>query len=109
MIRLIIERELRDIIGSTKFAVSFGVGAVLVLLAFFVGARNHQLNVARYEAARVENLRKMEGLTDWIRVNGHRIFLPPRLQFESEPPFLLFGNQCGGDLRELLFQCRHIR
>lgn len=78
MIKLIIEKELRDIIGSTKFAVTFGVCAVLILLTFYVGAKNHQLQVSRYEAAKAENLRKMEGLTDWIRVNNHRIFLPPQ-------------------------------
>ena len=78
MIKFIIEKELRDIIGSTKFAVTFGVCAVLILLTFYVGAENYQLYVSRYEAARAENLRKMEGLTDWIRVNNHRIFLPPQ-------------------------------
>jgi len=78
MIKLIIEKELRDIIGSTKFAVTFGVCAVLIVLTFYVGAKNHQLHVARYEAARAENFRKMEGLTDWLRVNDHRIFLPPQ-------------------------------
>jgi len=78
MIRLVIEKELRDIISSTKFAITFGVCAVLILLAFYVGGKNHQLNLSRYEAAKAENLRKMEGLTDWIRVNSHRIFLPPQ-------------------------------
>ena len=78
MIKLVIEKELREIIGSTKFAITFGVCAVLILLTFYVGAKNHQLNLARYEAAKAENLRKMEGLTDWIRVNSHRIFLPPQ-------------------------------
>ena len=78
MIKLIIEKELRDIIGSTKFAVSFAVCAVLILLTFYVGAKNHQLNIARYQAAKAENLRKMEGLTDWMRVSSHRIFLPPQ-------------------------------
>ncbi|MBN2416187.1 ABC transporter permease subunit [bacterium] len=78
MITLIIKKELKEIIGSTKFAVSFGVCAVLILLTFFVGVQNHKMNVSRYEAARAQNLRKMEGLTDWMRVNDHRIFLPPK-------------------------------
>lgn len=78
MISLIIKKELKEIIGSTKFAVSFGVCAVLILLTFFVGVQNHKMNVSRYEAARAQNLRKMEGLTDWMRVTDHRIFLPPR-------------------------------
>lgn len=78
MIKLIIEKELREIIGSTKFAITFGVCSILILLTFYVGAKNYQLNVARYEAAKAENLRKIEGLTDWIRVTSHRIFLPPQ-------------------------------
>lgn len=78
MIRLIVEKELKEIIGSTKFALSFGVCAILILLTFYVGARNQQVNLQRYEAAQAENLRKMEGLTDWMRVRGHRIFLPPQ-------------------------------
>jgi ABC-type transport system involved in multi-copper enzyme maturation permease subunit len=78
MIKLIIEKELKDIIGSTKFATTFAVCAILILLTFYVGSKNHQMNVARYEAAKAENLRKMEGLTDWLRVRSHRIFLPPQ-------------------------------
>jgi ABC-type transport system involved in multi-copper enzyme maturation permease subunit len=77
MLRLIISRELRDIIGSVKFGVTFGVMATLVLLAFYVGARNHQAAVAEYEAAVSENLRQMEGLTNWNTVDN-RIVLRPR-------------------------------
>lgn len=77
MFKLIIEKELREIIGSTKFAVTFGVAAVLILLTFYVGAKNYQLSRTQYEAAKKENLRKMEGQTDWLMVRNHRIFLPP--------------------------------
>ncbi|MGH7491312.1 MAG: ABC transporter permease [bacterium] len=77
MLRLIIEKELREIIGSTKFAVTFGVTSALILLAFYVGARNYQVSREQYEAARKENLRQMEGQTDWLMVRNHRIFLPP--------------------------------
>lgn len=78
MLRIIIEKELRDIIGSAKFAVSFGVCALLILLAFYVGAAGYQTNVARYDASRKENLKQMEGVTDWLMVRNHRIFLPPQ-------------------------------
>lgn len=77
MLKLIIEKELREIIGSTKFAVTFGVCAVLILLAFYTGARNYQVSVQQYNAARAENLRQLEGVTDWMSVRNHRIFLPP--------------------------------
>lgn len=77
MLRLIIEKELKEILGSTKFVVTFGVCAVLLLLAFYVGARNYQVNRTEYEAAVAENIKQMEGLTDWRRVD-HRIFLEPQ-------------------------------
>jgi ABC-type transport system involved in multi-copper enzyme maturation permease subunit len=78
MFKLIVEKELHDIIGSTKFALTFGVCAVLILLTFYVGARNYQVSQRQYEAAVAENLRQMEGLTDWLMVRNHRIFLPPQ-------------------------------
>ncbi|NUM79110.1 ABC transporter permease subunit, partial [candidate division KSB1 bacterium] len=77
MLKLIIEKELGEIIGSTKFAVTFGVCAVLILLAFYVGGRNYQVSKAQYDAAVAENLRQMEGITDWLMVRNHRVFLPP--------------------------------
>ena len=77
MFRLLVEKELREIIGTTKFAVTFGVCSVLILLAFYVGARNYQVSQTEYEAAWAENIKQMEGLTDWQRID-HRIFLPPQ-------------------------------
>ena len=64
MIRLLIQKELREIIGSPKFSLTFGVCAVLILLAFFIGAKNYQTSLAQYEAAKAQNLRQLEGLTD---------------------------------------------
>ncbi|MBX2822251.1 MAG: ABC transporter permease [Rhodothermaceae bacterium] len=77
MLRLLIEKELRDIIGSTKFTTTFAVCAILILLAFYVGARNYQVSMNEFEAARSENLRQMEELTNWNEVD-HRIFLEPQ-------------------------------
>ena len=78
MIKLIMEKELREIIGSTKFALTFGVCALLILLTFYVGAKNYHINQQRYQAARGENLRQMAGVTDWLMVQSHRILLPPQ-------------------------------
>jgi ABC-type transport system involved in multi-copper enzyme maturation permease subunit len=78
MVRLIVVKELRDIIGSTKFAVSFGACAVLILLAFYAGGRNYQIGVEQYEAGKRESLRKLDGITDWNEVRSSRIFLPPQ-------------------------------
>ncbi len=78
MFRLIIEKELKDIISSTKFAVTFGVCSFLIMLSFYVGGRNYQIGREQYDAAKRENFRKMEGVTDWRDVREHRIFLPPQ-------------------------------
>jgi len=78
MLKLLITKELRDIIGSTKFAVTFGLCSILVLLVFFVGARTYQTAVAQNEAALRENIRRLEGITDWLQVRETRIFLPPQ-------------------------------
>lgn len=77
MFKLILDKELREIIGTTKFAVTFGVCAVLILLAFYVGARNYTTSLAEYEASVSENLKQMEGLTEWNQVE-HKIFLKPQ-------------------------------
>lgn len=63
-------------IGSVKFVFSFSVCAILILLAFYVGARNYQVNRAQYEASMRENIRQMEGLTEWGQVET-QVFLPP--------------------------------
>ena len=74
MFKLVLDKELREIIGTTKFAVTFGVCAVLILLAFYVGARNYTACLAEYVASVRENLKQLEGLTEWNHVD-HKIFL----------------------------------
>ncbi|MGA9119763.1 MAG: ABC transporter permease subunit [Bacteroidota bacterium] len=74
---LVVGKELRDIIGTLKFAVTFGVAAMLILLAFVAGANNYKASVERYEAAKKQEMRKLDGVTDWLAVRDHRIFLPP--------------------------------
>ena len=78
MLSLIITKELRDIIVSSKFALTFGVCSLLILLSFYVGGRNYQVNREQYEAATRENLRKLEGLMDWMSVRDFRVYLPPQ-------------------------------
>jgi len=78
MLATIIRKEIKELIGSTTFAIAFGVCAVLILLSFYVGAANYRLAMAQFEASQAENLRQMEGLTDWFALEQHRIFLPPQ-------------------------------
>ena len=64
MLKHIIEKEIRDILLSTKFTVTFTICSLLIILSFYTGAKNHQLAKAKYEAGLSENLRQLEGLTD---------------------------------------------
>ena len=77
MLATLIEKEIRDLLGSTKFAISFSVCAVLLVLSFFTGAQNFKAAQRQYEAAKAENLRQLDGLTDWLMLRQNRIFLPP--------------------------------
>lgn len=77
MLRILIEKEIRDLTGSTKFVITFGVCALLIIAAFYVGAVRHKLSLAQYDASRTEQTRALEGVTDWMDVNDVRVFLPP--------------------------------
>ncbi|HOI28577.1 MAG TPA: ABC transporter permease subunit [Melioribacteraceae bacterium] len=77
MLKLIIKKELKEILNSSKFVYSFGVCALLILVTFYVGAKNYQINRSQYDAAVSENIRSMSGVTDW-RMISHKIFLPPQ-------------------------------
>ena len=77
MFKLLVEKELRETVLTTKFASTFGICSLLILISFYVGASHHLVSQAEYEAATAENLKQMEGLTDWGRIS-HRIFLPPQ-------------------------------
>ena len=76
MLKNLINKEIREIIRSTKFSFSFAVCSILILLTFYVGAKNYHVNRGQYEAAVAENIRSMESLTDWRQIN-YRISLPP--------------------------------
>ncbi|HEY4611577.1 MAG TPA: ABC transporter permease subunit [Bacteroidota bacterium] len=77
MLRILIEKELKDIIYSTKFAVTFGAAAILVILSFYVGARNYQESMREYEAARLANANNIASLTDWQQAQ-HKVFRKPQ-------------------------------
>ncbi|HNI12303.1 MAG TPA: hypothetical protein PLL93_14270, partial [bacterium] len=65
MFTLLLKKEIRDILNSPKFSALFGMGSLLILLAFYMGARNYQVLQNQYESAVRENLRQLEGVTDW--------------------------------------------
>jgi ABC-type transport system involved in multi-copper enzyme maturation permease subunit len=77
MFRLIIAKELREIIASAKFAITFLVCSLLIILAFYVGARSYQISRSQYEMAQSDNIRQMATATNWRNID-HHITLPPQ-------------------------------
>ncbi len=77
MIKTIIYKELLEHLQTRKFVWTFTVCSVLILISFYIGAANYQMNLDKYNAAKAENLRQFSGLTDWLQVTGHHAFLPP--------------------------------
>lgn len=77
MLTVLLEKELRDIVYSTKFAITFGAAAILLLLSFYVGIRNYQESVHEYEAAKTANASTIASLTEWNSVQ-HRVFRKPQ-------------------------------
>ncbi len=77
MIRLLIEKELREQTGSPKFAMTFGICSILILVSFLIGARNFTVSMEQYQAAVTENARQLEGSSSWIGIS-HTIYLPPQ-------------------------------
>ncbi|RNC79331.1 MAG: DUF3526 domain-containing protein [Balneola sp.] len=77
MFKLIFTKELKEIIQSSRFTVSFAVCSVLIILAFFMGAQNYLASQEQYEAAVQENRNQIASNTEWIMVE-HSIMLPPQ-------------------------------
>jgi ABC-2 type transport system permease protein len=76
MLRLLIRKEIAEIIRSPKFWLTYGVMAALILLAFFMGAANFRVAIGEYEAAQAEARRSVEGSTSWQEVRTS-VFLKP--------------------------------
>ena len=78
MLRTIIEKEFRDLIGSAKFAITFGACAFLIIASFYAGASRYLQERSEYETAVSENLRQIGVNTEWYSVGETRTFLPPQ-------------------------------
>lgn len=77
MFKLIFIKELKEIIQSSRFTISFAVCSILIILAFFMGAQNYLASQSQYEAAIQENRNQIAANTEWIMVQ-HSIMLPPQ-------------------------------
>ncbi len=77
MFKLILYKELREITGTAKFAATFGICSILIILAFFTGIKNYQSGIEEYKASQAAELRKHEKRTKWEEINNFQVFLKP--------------------------------
>lgn len=77
MFKLIFIKELKEIIQSSRFTISFAVCSLLIILSFFMGAQNYLASQSQYEASIQENRNQIAANTEWMMVQ-HSIMLPPQ-------------------------------
>ena len=77
MLKTLIEKEIRDLIGSTKFAITFGACAFLIIASFYAGAARYHLYRSQMEASKAANARQIGMNDDWNAVGEAVAFLPP--------------------------------
>ncbi len=81
MLRILLQKELQELVYSSKFLLTLSVSSVLILLSFYVGIRGFQESDREYRASVYADEVKMSTLTDWQQLK-HRIFRKPQvLQF----------------------------
>ena len=78
MLKTIVEKEIRDLIGSTKFAITFGACAFLIIASFYAGGARYDLYRSQFEASKAETVRQIGINTDWSAVGEAIAFLPPQ-------------------------------
>ena len=99
MFKLIFVKELKEIIQSSRFTISFAVCSALIILAFFMGAQNFLASQAQYEATVQENRNQIAANTEWMMVQ-HTIMLPPQ-------PLMALVNGISNDIgRNILMSGR---
>jgi ABC-type transport system involved in multi-copper enzyme maturation permease subunit len=77
MLKTLIEKEIRDLVGSTKFAITFGACAVLIIASFYAGGARYDLYRSQMEASKAAVARQIGMNNDWNAVGEATAFLPP--------------------------------
>lgn len=76
MLATLIQKELKAILLSPKFAATFATCAVLILLSIFIGIQDYRAAVKQYEAAQRLNEQEMREQSSW-RVISSRVYRRP--------------------------------
>jgi hypothetical protein len=89
MIKLLIEKELKNILLSPKFAATFLVCSILILTSVFIGVQEYHTAVAQYEANQQIATQDIAQATNWgsVRNQVHRKPNPMQVVFPGFQDF----------------------
>lgn len=76
MIRVLMEKEIRERLLSVRFRISYLVISTLILLSFVMGYENYESGKRAYDAGLAQHERTISEHTNWGDVD-HKVFLPP--------------------------------
>jgi len=80
MLVTLIQKELKAIILSPKFAVSFAVLSILILLSVYTGIREYQASVERYETSTQLADQQVREATNWRHMSYRVLRAPDPMQ-----------------------------
>ncbi len=76
MFRTLLEKELKAILLSPKFAATFAACSILILLSLFIGIQDYRASVRQYETATRLAEQQMREQSSWGNLNN-RVFRQP--------------------------------
>lgn len=76
MLKLLITKELKNIIASPKFTATFATCAILILLSVFIGIQEYQTAVRQYDTARQLLAQEIAETSSWMGISN-RVFRKP--------------------------------
>ena len=80
MFWLLVEKELKSIILSPKFAATFGICSLLMLLSLFIGIQEYRHSVSRYETAMRLTEQELRGEDSWWGIENTAYREPGAMQ-----------------------------
>jgi ABC-type transport system involved in multi-copper enzyme maturation permease subunit len=90
MFKILVLKELKSILLSPKFAATFGVCSILLLLSTYLGIREYQSVAKQYAAANELVQQEMREARQWMMVNN-RIYREPN-------PLQIFSSGVQNDI-----------
>lgn len=80
MLRILIEKELKNIITGPKFTITFFITAILIVLSVWIGIQDYRAEVAAYSAGTQLVQQKMQEMSSWMAFSTQIYRAPNPLQ-----------------------------